>query len=123
MKVPRAWIGAARARRNASENGAAAPAAEAAPALDPPAGRRGTAAALATIGHAATELASRGTAVARRHPLEAAALFLLGVGGLILPFPFWLAGATVALWSRIWGRFDKWAAFLGPLVLRWRAAS
>jgi hypothetical protein len=80
-----------------------------------PAARRG-AAALATIGHAATQLASAGAAAARRYPLEATAITLLGLGGLILPFPFWLIGALVAVRSRIWDRSDKWAAFLGPLL-------
>jgi hypothetical protein len=61
-------------------------------------------------------VASTGVAAARRYPLEATAVILLGVGGLILPFPFWLAGATVAVWSRIWDPLDKWTAFLGPLV-------
>ena len=31
-------------------------------------------------------------ALARKHPLEAVAVVLLGLGGLILPFPFWLIG-------------------------------
>jgi hypothetical protein len=91
----------------------------AAPVLVPsrPVARRGTAAtALATVGHAATQLASAGMAAARRYPLEATAVILLGLGGLILPFPFWLAGATVTIWSRIWDPVDKWVAFLGPLV-------
>ena len=77
---------------------------------------RRAAAALATIGHAATKLASAGAAAARRYPLEATAIILLGPGGLILPFPCWLIGALVALRSRIWDRRDKWAAFLGPLL-------
>ena len=47
---------------------------------------RRAAAALATIGHAATKLASAGAAAARRYPLEATAIILLGPGGLILPF-------------------------------------
>ena len=39
---------------------------------------------------------------------------LLGVGGLILPFPFWLIGGLVALRSRRWDARDKWVALAGP---------
>jgi hypothetical protein len=53
-------------------------------------------------------------ALARKHPLEAVAVVLLGVGGLILPFPFWLIGGLVALRSRRWDARDKWAALAGP---------
>jgi hypothetical protein len=53
-------------------------------------------------------------ALARKHPLEAVAVVLLGVGGLILPFPFWLIGGLVALKSRRWDARDKWAALAGP---------
>ncbi len=82
-----------------------------------PVARRGRAAtALAMVGHATAQLARTGAAAARRYPREATALILLGVGGLILPFPFWLFGAAVALWSRTWDILDKWVAFLGPLV-------
>jgi hypothetical protein len=82
-----------------------------------PLARRGTAVtALATAGHATAQLAWSGAAAARRYPREAVAIILLGFGGLILPFPFWLIGATAAIWSRIWDAFDKWVAFLGPLV-------
>jgi hypothetical protein len=80
-----------------------------------PVARRGVA-ALSTIGHAVAQLASAGAAAARRYPLEVTAIVLLGLGGLILPFPFWLIGALVALPSRIWDRSDKAAAFLGPLL-------
>ena len=53
-------------------------------------------------------------ALARKHPLEAVAVVLLGVGGLILPFPFWLIGGLVALKSRRWDGRDKWVALAGP---------
>ena len=53
-------------------------------------------------------------ALARKHPLEAVSVVLLGVGGLILPFPFWLIGGLVALRSRRWDARDKWMALAGP---------
>src|SRR5580700_9471050 len=53
-------------------------------------------------------------ALARKHPLEAVAVVLLGVGGLILPFPFWLIGGLVSLKSRRWDARDKWVALAGP---------
>ena len=52
--------------------------------------------------------------LARKHPLEAVSVILLGVGGLILPFPFWLIGGLVALRSRRWDARDKWIALAGP---------
>jgi hypothetical protein len=67
-------------------------------------------------------------ALARKHPLEAVAVVLLGLGGLILPFPFWLIGGLVALRSRVWDARDKWIALAGPplvtfVVLLIRAAT
>ena len=67
-------------------------------------------------------------ALARKHPLEAVAVVLLGLGGLILPFPFWLIGGLVALRSRRWDARDKWVALAGPplvafVVLVIRAAT
>jgi hypothetical protein len=53
-------------------------------------------------------------ALARKHPLEAVSVILLGVGGLILPFPFWLIGGLVALRSRRWDARDKWISLAGP---------
>ena len=53
-------------------------------------------------------------ALARKHPLEATSIVLLGVGGLILPFPFWLIGGIVAIKSRRWDKRDKWMALAGP---------
>jgi hypothetical protein len=52
----------------------------------------------------------------RRHKLEAAAITLLGLGGVIFP-PVWLAGAAVALASRLWDYRDKWLATALPILL------
>jgi hypothetical protein len=52
----------------------------------------------------------------RRHKLEAAAITLLGLGGAIFP-PVWLAGAAVALASRLWDYRDKWLATALPILL------
>ena len=38
--------------------------------------------------------------LARDQLLEAIAILLLGLGGLILPFPFWPVGAIVAMFLR-----------------------
>ncbi len=58
-------------------------------------------------------------ALARKHPLEAVAVVLLGLGGLILPWPFpvWLIGGLVAVRSRVWDARDKWVALAGPLLV------
>ena len=55
--------------------------------------------------------------LAREHVLEAVAILLLGLGGLILPFPFWPIGAIVALFSRLWDVKDKSLAITGPLLV------
>jgi hypothetical protein len=55
--------------------------------------------------------------LAREHVLEAVAILLLGLGGLILPFPFWPIGAIVALFSRLWDIRDKSLAITGPLLV------
>jgi hypothetical protein len=55
--------------------------------------------------------------LSRRHLLESVAVVLIGLGGAILPFPFWLAGAVVALFSRLWGGREKVAAFGGPVLV------
>ena len=55
--------------------------------------------------------------LARRHLLESVAVVLIGLGGAILPFPFWLAGAVVSLFSRLWGGREKVAAFGGPVLV------
>jgi hypothetical protein len=55
--------------------------------------------------------------LARENVLEAVAILLLGLGGLILPFPFWPIGAIVALFSRLWDIKDKSLAITGPLLV------
>jgi len=52
--------------------------------------------------------------LARKNPLEAVAVLVLGIGGLLLPFPLWLVGAVIAIFSRRWGKRDKWLALIGP---------
>lgn len=53
---------------------------------------------------------------ARRNKIEAVAVVLLGIGGAIVP-PVWLAGAAVALASRLWDMRDKWLALGVPVLL------
>ena len=55
--------------------------------------------------------------LARDNLLETIAILLLGLGGLILPFVFWPAGAIVALFSRLWDVKDKSLAIAGPLLV------
>jgi hypothetical protein len=55
--------------------------------------------------------------LARENVLEAVAILLLGLGGLILPFPFWPIGAVVALFSRLWDIKDKVLAITGPMLV------
>jgi hypothetical protein len=55
--------------------------------------------------------------LARGHLLESVAIVLIGLGGAILPFPFWLAGVLVALFSRLWDGRDKVAALAGPILV------
>jgi hypothetical protein len=64
----------------------------------------------------ARKLATATAAGARRQPLEATAIVLLGLGGLIYP-PVWLMGALVALASRVWDHRDKWIGLGGPVLL------
>jgi hypothetical protein len=71
---------------------------------------------LATIGAGARRLARTVAVRARRRPLEATAIVLLGLGGLIFP-PVWLMGAAMALVSRVWDHRDKWIGLALPLVL------
>jgi hypothetical protein len=54
--------------------------------------------------------------LARKHPLEVVAVLLLGVGGLIYPFPLWLLGAVAVIASRLWDARDKWAALVVPVA-------
>jgi hypothetical protein len=59
--------------------------------------------------------------LARRYPLETAAVTLLALGGFILPFPYWLfgglLGGVLSIWSPMWLARDRWIAILGPLVV------
>jgi hypothetical protein len=68
----------------------------------------------------ATRFAVSGARLARRYPLETAAVALLALGGLILPFPYWLfgglLGGVLTIWSKMWLARDKWIAVFGPLV-------
>ena len=52
--------------------------------------------------------------LAKKNPLEAVAVIVLGIGGLLYPFPLWLIGGVIALRSRRWDKRDKWLALLGP---------
>jgi hypothetical protein len=58
----------------------------------------------------------RAATLARRNPLEATAVVLLGLGGLIYP-PIWLVGVLVALPSRRWDIRDKWLGLAVPAVV------
>ncbi len=53
--------------------------------------------------------------LARKNPLEAVAVVVLGVGGLIYPLPLWLIGALLTVRSRHWDKRDKWLALVGPV--------
>ena len=55
--------------------------------------------------------------LARGHLTESVAVVLIGLGGAILPFPFWLAGVVVAMFSRLWDGRDKVAAIGGPVLV------
>jgi hypothetical protein len=52
----------------------------------------------------------------RNRPLEASAVVLLGLGGVLYP-PVWLLGAIVALASRLWDGRDKWVGLALPILL------
>ncbi len=71
----------------------------------------------AALVQAAGRWARNAGTLSRRHPLEAVAIAALGIGGLILPFPFWLIGGTLAVFSRFWTPRDKWIALTGPPVI------
>jgi hypothetical protein len=76
----------------------------------------GGSAALARFRARLGSLAMAALALARRRPLEAGALVLLGVGGLVYP-PVWLLGAFVGLLSKEWDFRDKWIGLGGPVLL------
>ena len=63
------------------------------------------------------ETLARTRQLARDNLLETIAILLLGLGGLILWFPFWPIGAIVALFSRLWDIKDKSLAIAGPLLV------
>jgi len=59
-----------------------------------------------------------------QHRLEATAVILMALAGLVYPFPIWvlgfslwLLGAILAAASKHWSLWDKWAGILGPVVL------
>jgi hypothetical protein len=83
------------------------------PEDQPAAGRRSVAGWRSPV----VTLLTEAWALARKNPLEAVAVVFLGLGGLILPFPFWLIGGLVALRSRRWDARDKWIALGGPLLV------
>ena len=64
----------------------------------------------------ASSLAARVAAGARRHPGEAVAITLLGLGGVLYP-PVWLLGALGALIARGWNYRDRWIGLAGPVLL------
>jgi len=76
---------------------------------------------MAALGSGAARLAVDTARLARQYPLESAAVTLLAIGGLILPFPYWLfgglLGGILAIRSRIWNARDKWVAIVGPAVV------
>jgi hypothetical protein len=53
---------------------------------------------------------------ARRNPVGAAAVTLLGIGGAAYP-PIWLLGAIFTLAARVWDYRDKWIGLAGPVLL------
>jgi hypothetical protein len=65
---------------------------------------------------AARRVARALAAWAKRHPLESAAVVVLGLGGLIYP-PVWLMGAVIAMPSKIWDIRDKWVGMGFPFLL------
>ncbi|MGH3318944.1 MAG: hypothetical protein ACRDN9_01980, partial [Streptosporangiaceae bacterium] len=52
----------------------------------------------------------------RRGVIEALAIVLLGLGGLLRPIPVWFIGAILLVLSREWSRVDKLIAGLTPGV-------
>jgi hypothetical protein len=69
-----------------------------------------------TSGGAETFTANAGR-LARDHMLESIAILFLGLGGLILPFPFWPIGAVVGMFSRLWDARDKLLGVTGPVLV------
>jgi hypothetical protein len=75
--------------------------------------RKGT----GTRGQRRNEALADAWQLARDNLRESIAILLLGLGGLILPFPFWPIGAVVAMFSRLWDVKDKLLAVTGPLLV------
>lgn len=61
-------------------------------------------------------------ALVSRHPLETVAVLLLGVGGLVYPFPLWIIAMAAVVASRGWDARDKWAAVAIPVAFTLIAA-
>lgn len=55
--------------------------------------------------------------LARRHPLEVAAILLIAAGVLVYPFPLWLFGVVIILVSRLWDVRDKLAVLAVPIAV------
>ncbi len=77
--------------------------------------------AAAALGRGAARLAVSAARLARRYPLETAAVMLLALGGLVLPFPYWLfgglLGGLLSIRSAMWLARDKWVAVVGPVLI------
>jgi len=77
--------------------------------------------AAAALGHGAARLAMSAARLARRYPLETAAVMLLALGGFVFPFPYWLfgglLGGLLSIRSPMWLARDKWVAVIGPVVI------
>ena len=72
---------------------------------------------LGTHGLGGNETLANAGQLARDNLRESIAILLLGLGGLILPFPFWPLGAIAAMFSRLWDVKDKSLAVAGPLLV------
>ncbi|HEY2577939.1 MAG TPA: hypothetical protein VGI74_16665 [Streptosporangiaceae bacterium] len=55
--------------------------------------------------------------LARRHPLEVAAILMIAAGVLIYPFPLWLFGVLIILLSRLLDVRDKVAVLAVPIAV------
>ena len=76
----------------------------------------------AAVSGGAVRLLARIGSAAWEQPLEATAIILLGVGGVIFP-PVFVLGALVALGSKVWHYRDKWAGLVLPPLLTVIAAA
>jgi hypothetical protein len=55
--------------------------------------------------------------LARRHPLEVAAILLIAAGVLVYPFPLWLFGVLIIGVSRLWDIKDKFCVLAVPIAV------